>query len=151
MDTHTLICASKHNCVDAYTLVHTSNIETYGLERGMEGREEEEEAQRRGTEWWVDVPGKHIWTHHANTTCIPTPPWCVYRSGMMLRRCWELTTNIFSKKSLETNFSLSAILLVSSQAENKSLLLFYYITFKMINLDFVFKFIFITFSKKKRE
>lgn len=80
----TLICASKHNCVDAYTHIHTSNIETYGLERGMKEREE---AWRRGTEWWADLWGKHIWTYHANTTTNPAPLWYVYPACMMLQHC----------------------------------------------------------------
>lgn len=41
---HTLIRVSKYNSVDAYTHIHISNIDTYGQERGMKRREEEDEA-----------------------------------------------------------------------------------------------------------
>ena len=40
-DTHILV--SKQSSVGAYTHIHISNIETYGLERGMKGKKKREE------------------------------------------------------------------------------------------------------------
>lgn len=55
MDKHTGM--SSHHCVDTSPHVHTSNRETYGLEKKNEWR-----GGRKEESW------KHIWSEHANTS-----------------------------------------------------------------------------------
>lgn len=83
MDIYTHLCAGRHNCVDAYTHIQTSNIETYGLEAGMKWGG----AWRRRTERWAGLPGKHICTYHANSLYASLPLCCVCHAFTMLQAC----------------------------------------------------------------